>query len=315
MALELLIVGAGRDGTVSLSRVVVDLYRENGIDGAVAHEYEAAQFYNSFCLFRETNDPAHLDRLERLVRECPYRAVVGNGYASVLPMFARHWPGLKVVHLRRKDEAAFVRSFVAMQRMFPQNNVYYGAAGGEIRRVAAFHLGEMTRAEWDALPLEAKFSWYYHYTHREIARHAPLFRHHMGMFTEDISSEAALARLARFACGEEARAVGGHRLNAFEYLKLDQFPPEAAGYVHWLLGRVDAGQIVPDAAYPALYFTNAFITWVGYHATGQADAMAPALRMDDTRLRDTLDRFVAAMQDHVRVAQAVRHSLAPARAA
>jgi len=137
--LQLLGVGTGRDGAVSLTEVINRIYRLNGIGGKAAHEYAAWDCYGNFCEFRETGKHRHLGAIDTLIRQCPNSAIIGNGYAFVLDRFAAiSAGGIRLLHVRRADRAA-----------------------------------------WDALPLESRVAWFYDATHRSIAAQKHLFAAYM----------------------------------------------------------------------------------------------------------------------------------------
>ena len=98
-----------------------------------------------------------------MVADCPYDSIVGNGYAAILPLFAEHYGrDLKVVHLYRDDREACIESLITNCELFPTAYRYYSSSPeAEVKRMAAFHFGDMSRAVWDRLPLREKFGWYY----------------------------------------------------------------------------------------------------------------------------------------------------------
>ncbi len=88
--LRILCVGTGRDGTQSLYHMIQNVLDRSG-GGQAMHEYYCREFYQAFCDRAETGDPSHDAELMRMVAECPYDCIVGNGYASILPLFAAHY--------------------------------------------------------------------------------------------------------------------------------------------------------------------------------------------------------------------------------
>ena len=140
------------------------------------HEYCCREIYQAFCDFSETGDGRHADALKRMVADCPYDSIVGNGYAAILPLFAEHYGrGLKVVHLYR-DREACIESLITNCELFPTAYRYYSSSPeAEIKRMAAFHFGDMSRDAWDRLPIREKFGWYYDKTHALVRQHLALF--------------------------------------------------------------------------------------------------------------------------------------------
>ncbi len=121
------------------------------------HEYCCREIYQAFCELQETGDDAAADALKRMVADCPYDSIVGNGYAAVLPLFAEcYGRGLKVVHLYR-DREACIESLITNCELFPTAYRYYSSSPeAEVKRMAAFHFGEMPREAWERLPTPRK---------------------------------------------------------------------------------------------------------------------------------------------------------------
>lgn len=308
--LELIAVGTGRDGTLSLTGILGELLVANGRGGQVMHEYHSREFYNHYCCYKETGDEAHMAAIRKLIAECSYTAIVGNGYAWLLPMFKEIWPNAKLIHLKRRNRQDCIDSFKESVRLYPDKHIHYSdLAEGDIQRIAAFHEGLMTRDQWHALSLDEKFGWYYDYTHQQISQHAPLFGGALDVATEDLQDDATMKALAQFVFGARAQAVAGQKLNSTQYVSASDFPPEYIGYVQWLFGRMDKGKVLEDISYPARYFANNFIAWIGYHESEMAAQVCTAMRQDDDRRKEALSAFIQEMKEHIRVAEAVRKSL------
>ena len=157
MSLELICVGTGRDGTVTLTQLITQIFEKNNVLGTVGHEYHSVDFYNLFCEHCETGDEKILRRIKLLFQECPHKAIVGNGYASLLPIVKEVFPEIKLIHLKRKDKQAFIQSALKNQSLFPETYINYGSKDGIMRRTSAVQTGEMTQEEWDAHSLEERF--------------------------------------------------------------------------------------------------------------------------------------------------------------
>src|SRR5580704_4852017 len=199
--LRMLCVGTGRDGTQSLNHMVQHLLDAGG--GQAMHEYCCREFYQAFCDHAESGDSASEAALTRMVAECPYECIVGNGYAAILPLFAaRYGRNLKLVHLRRVDRAACIASLVQNCELFPTAYRYYSSSPAATeKRMAAFHFGEMSHEAWDRLPLAEKFGWYYDKTHALIERHAALFDESVQIETESLDDDVTRRTIARLVTG------------------------------------------------------------------------------------------------------------------
>ena len=100
--------------------------------------------------FQRGSEGSYEDALKGMIDQCAYDCIVGNGYAAILPLFAeRYGRGLKVVHIRRDDRAAYV-VWSRTVSCFPMACRYYSqSTDATVKRMAAFHFGEMSREEWD----------------------------------------------------------------------------------------------------------------------------------------------------------------------
>jgi hypothetical protein len=231
--LKILCVGTGRDGTQSLNHMIGHVFAGAGGDRHSMHEYCCREFYQAFCDLKETGDSSHADAIERMIAACPYDSIVGNGYAAILPLFAEHYGrDLKLVHLYR-DRDACIASLMTNCALFPTAYRYYSSSpAATAKRMAAFHFGEMSRAEWDRLPLSDKFGWYYDKTHALVRQHASLFAAHVEIATESLD-------IASFA--------KQHQLK-----------------MNWLMGRLNMEELANDDVYALSYFLDKYIAWTGY---------------------------------------------------
>jgi len=261
--LRLLCVGTGRDGTQSLTHMIAALY-ERSSDRRVMHEYCCREFYRSFSEYHEEGeDPAKLAELKRMVANCDYDAIVGNGYASVLPLFAEHYGrDLILVHLQRRDREACVASLEQNCASFPTAYRYYSTSpAATAKRMAAFHFGEMSKEQWEALSLDEKFGWYYDKTHALIAEHSGLFDRCIKIATEDLNDEATRRQLAELC--ESGHLPPVTHLNA-SAIDIASFPEEHRHRLHWLMGRLNLDEVATDDVYAMDYFIDKFVAWSGY---------------------------------------------------
>jgi SAM-dependent methyltransferase len=283
--LKILCVGTGRDGTQSLNHMIQRVFGETGGRQSV-HEYCCREIYQAFCDFNETGDGRHADALERMVADCPYDSIVGNGYAAILPLFAeRYGRGLKVVHLYR-DRDACIESLMTNCELFPAAYRYYSSSPeAEVKRMAAFHFGDMSRAEWDRLPTRKKFGWYYDKTHALARQHLALFDHHIEIATESLNDEAIRRAIADFVDGGAAAPPPRTHLNA-SVIDISSFPKQHQVKMNWLMGRLNMEELAKDDVYALNYFLDKFVAWTGYQITnapqlgGTAAASAPEIAAD-----------------------------------
>lgn len=292
--LTLLCVGTGRDGTQSLNHMIQHVYSGSG-DRQSVHEYCCREINQAFCDFTETGDGAVADALDRMVADCPYDSIVGNGYAAILPLFAKHYGrGLKVVHLYRADRHACISSLVMNSELFPAAHRYYSSSpDAVVKRMAAFHFGDMSRAAWDVLPLREKFGWYYDKTHALVRQHLSLFDEHIEIATESLDAIDSRRRIAEFVGCAAAPPPKTH-LNA-SVIDISSFAKHHQIKMNWLLGRLNIEELANDDVYALNYFLDKFVTWAGYQITnapqlgGAAPASTPEIARDLERVAKILN--------------------------
>ncbi len=257
--LKTIFVGTGRDGTTSLNHMIECVFAASG-SGRTMHEYCCREFYQAFCDYRETGAAVCWADLQRMVSQCPYDVIVGNGYAAVLPLFAeRYGRGLKLVHLYRADRAACIASLAKNCALFPTAYGYYSSSPeATVKRMTAFHFGEMTHSQWDRLATEEKFGWYYDKTHALVAEAKALFDNYTEIETETLDSPATRHVLANLVGGPDAVVPPKSHLNA-TMIDISAFPKEHQFKMNWLLGRLNIEEMAQDDLYAIEYFLEKFI--------------------------------------------------------
>lgn len=298
--LKVLCVGTGRDGTLSIFDMFHSLFADDGNGKTAMHEYAARNFYQDFCDWRETGDAGYLAKLRALIADCPFNCVVGNGYATVLEEFARAYDGrIVLVHIRRRDRAACIQSLMRDCQMSPDAYLYYSDEPQACnKRIAAFHFGEMSRAEWNALTMEQKFGWYYDKTHQLIDAAKPLFDAYHEIDTETIDAEETRRLIARLAVGHDGILPTPTRLNTFRF-DIADFPADRQVKMRWLLGRLNLYKLATDDVYGLEYFVEKFVAWTGYQVDGAIRDISPDDRRTASQLEAALDRALQGMQQRL----------------
>jgi hypothetical protein len=306
--LRILCVGTGRDGTQSLYHMIQHVF-DHGSGGQAMHEYCCREFYQAFCDHAERGNSAAEAALTRMVAECPYECIVGNGYAALMPLFAaRYGRGLKLVHLRRANRAACIASLVQNCELFPTAYGYYSSSSdARFKRMAAFHFGEMSREVWDRLSLAEKFGWYYDKTHALIERHAALFDECIEIETESLDTEGTRRTIARIVDGDPGALPPKVHLNATR-IDISTFAPEHQYRMAWLLGRLNIEEVAHDDVYALDYFLDKFIAWTGYQIT-DAPQLAPARPAPVEKIKADLDRAMKVLDSGLRELEALRRLL------
>lgn len=308
--LNVIFVGAGRDGTLSIARMVDEIFAARGEGQRAMHEYQAREFHDAFCNLRETGEPGFANVIRRMIDECPYNVIVGNGYAGVLAEFAAASAGrIMLVHIKRRDRAACVRSLVRNSTLFPHAYGYYASGpAATVKRMAAFHFGEMTRDAWDRLSCEEKFGWFYDKTHALIAAAAPLFAGYAEIATEDLETEAVRQQIAHIVAGGEAIIPAPAHLNAHR-IDITLVPADRRPRMQWLMGQLNLHRLAHEEAYAVEYFLEKFVAWTGYQIGGEISAISPADVRGRTELTTILDRAERALSRGLRDVEALRRAI------
>jgi hypothetical protein len=277
--LQTLCVGTGRDGTQSINHMIQHVLASSG-DRKCMHEYCAREFSQAFCDFQETGDASYANTINQMIVDCPYDSVVGNGYAAILPQFAL-WcgQGMKVIHLYRSDRDACIESLVINCQLFPTAYRYYSSSPqATVKRMAAFHFGEMSHAEWDRLLLKDKFAWYYDKTHALIRQYLSFFNTYIEIATESLDEAKTRRAIADFVGGRVAATPPMAHLNA-SVIDIASFAKKHQGKMNWLMGRLNMEELANDDVYALDYFLNKFIAWTGYEINNapQLDGTVPPL--------------------------------------
>jgi hypothetical protein len=301
--LKILCVGTGRDGTQSLNHMIEHVFAGSGGERHSMHEYCCREFYQAFCDLKEIGDPSHADTIERMIAACPYDCIVGNGYAAILPLFAKHYGrDLKLVHLYRERDAC-IASLMTNCALFPTAYRYYAVSpDASVKRMAAFHFGEMSRAEWDRLPLADKFGWYYDKTHALVRQHASLFEAHIEIATESLDDEACRRTIAGFVGGDRATPPKTH-LNA-SVIDIVSFARQHQVKMNWLMGRLNMEELANDDVYALNYFLDKYIAWTGYQITG-APQLGGAVPPPAQQVAADLERAARILENGLREVDAL----------
>ncbi len=284
--LRVLCVGTGRDGTTSLTRMMQEVFDNQGNGDRAVHEWASSELNELFCQLRETNDPGFTDQIRQTILDCPHACVVGNGYAAVLPIIAELLGDqVTLVHLRRRDRAACIASLVENAELSPQNHLYYAdSPAAQRKRPTAFHFGEMSKQQWMDLSLAEKFGWYYDKTHALIERYKSMFPNTLSVDTEDLNADSVRLALAQAAGSAEApRAFHVNR-----FVDLRHVPPDRRSFVQRLLGQLDVQKLAHDDLYGLRQVLNEMI----YHLSHFPDAAPGAvdeLRWTLTEMHGLLD--------------------------
>lgn len=287
---RLICVGTGRDGTASVNSLIQSIL-DCTWRGTSIHEYCAREFYHAFANLKETGNERFADDIRRMIADCPYDCIVGNGYAAILPYFVEEWgSNTRLVHIKRLKREACIESLVKNAELFPAAYGYYASAkDAKIKRMAAFHFGEMSKGEWDRMPISAKFGWYYDKTHALIELHKNLFGESIEIFTENLNEQSTRRALARIAGGSAAVLPPPVHLNAAAF-DIGSLPGDQREKAAWLLGRLNWPSALTDDVYAIDYFLDKFVAWAGHQIKGERKELAGSQQPNRGDMAKTLAR-------------------------
>lgn len=292
--MEVLAVGAGRDGTASLTGILQDIMAANQMPGEAVHEYGAERFYNLFSQWKEHGDEAANRELDRLIAECPDRMVVGNGYQMVLDRFLAHFPGLRLIAIRRRDKAAHLASLEKIATMWPEVFAGYTASSG-MKRVCAYHLGAMTEPEWNALPLRDKLEWYRESTYEAVEHAGRTASGFLEVYTEDLDHPDVRQKIADFVAFPGAAIGDSKRLNRRQLVALDDFDTEGGRFALWWFRNFSPGTFATSPGYGPEYALGMYRKWLALEADValgvRGKSTDPSFDMTLDQLSEELVRF------------------------
>lgn len=254
--LQLLVVGAGADGSRSISSMLERLYKANGA-GEVRCDSDGYALTQATMDYLVSKDDG---RLRKVMAAWRGSAVVANMLGFAMPVIrAAFGPSLKIIHLKR-PRAAGVAALVDRAELYPQNWGGYTtlAAPHDIVRPTARHFGEMTARQWAEAGLASRIAWYYDKTHALIGAADRDFDNWLEVGTAELDDPATMARIARFIDPTWTVAVRPVHLNATAAFDLKRLPD---AYDRIRLGRLlhdfDLAEAATSPAYPMTYFLQA----------------------------------------------------------
>jgi hypothetical protein len=308
--LSIICVGTGRDGSLSVTDMIAEIYEQRGLGQTVDHEYCNREFYQAFSDYHESGEERYLHQIQRMIDECPFDCIVGNGYATILPMFYRAYStNIALIHLRRGDRKTCVDSIAEDCTIFPTAYKYYtDAPSATVKRMAAFHFGDMPRSDWDSLSLESKCAWYYDKTHSLIDVAKPLFSRTVDLQTEALNEERTRQMLAWFVGGLNTRAPNPGHLN-WNRIDIRSFPPERRAKMRWLLGRLNLHRLAHEDLYGLDYFAEKFIAWTVYQTRGHGTDMDLSDQRSKGQIAEIIDRAEALLERRLQDLRNMRQEL------
>lgn len=309
--MNILVVGPGRCGTVSLTKWFNELFQRNQISAQAVHEYLSTECYAAFDEYSKVGNEHVLERVVSKCCESNFNVIVGNGYATLLPYFARMNKDIILIHLQRRDREAWIASSVRNAKFYPTAYKYYVPDellennDINIPRTAAFHVGESTIEEWSTWSLEEKLGWHYDYIHRSIATYSSQFSKALHVYTEDLNDATALSALAKFVVPEALDIPAMPKLNGHYFADIEKYSPEFRPFAQWLLGNIDWDQVISNPGYLVSYAMNRFETWIGWCQSGAAQRICPKNVLTQQEMRSLLQETLPKLKRSIQILEEV----------
>ena len=219
--LQLVVAGSGRDGTMTMARLIGDLARANGQSWHVEHELYANHICNLLSQHYETGLSFYRQVVHDLIQAMPAHAISGTTYQFALEQFADiHGPDLKLIHLKRKDREENIRSLEKIVYYRPAMAINMVAdrcrtdSDDYTFRLAAFHFDEMKKVSWEKLPVAERLAWHYDKTHALIEQAKQRFKNTLQVYTEDLGLPETIRAIAEFIDPEWKQSCPAVHLNA-----------------------------------------------------------------------------------------------------
>ena len=291
--LKVLVVGAGRDGSLSLSRLLEGLYAANG---ATANSLHQAESFRTYQAVGDVLRKGNRKRMIQLCRDLRHDIVAGNGFGFALPVWREVFgEELKVIHLRR-DRADCIRSLRAEALANPlhwtgylegpealdgSDNEAVAFAALDTIRPTAVDNGELSPAAWLNLSIEERLGWYYDASHAAIEADLSQFPQHLQLATEALDAPETIGRLMRFLDPAWNNPVAPVHVNARWPGPTQPVDTTLEGDIARSLRDLDLGQLLANPSYPVAHFLG---RWVAFHK----DAPSAAIEADMAQLQAEL---------------------------
>ena len=295
---RVVVVGAGRDGTRSLARLLENLHMANGEQVRMLHEGESFRTADGVIRYLRDDRP---ERLTACFDDWRQEIVAGNVFAFALPLLRKSFGrGLKVIHLVREREAC-IRSLLAEARREPlywtgfveapqvlhdETEAVAALAALQPVRPTAVLTGAMTAVQWLALEPEARLGWYYDAAHAAIEQGLREFTQTETVRTEALNEPETARRLAGFLHPGWRGEVAPVHVNSTAYRLSGAFDPALEALAQEVFQDFDLWQVRASETYAVIHFLQ---RWLDRHGSAPGPGMIGEL----ASIREAIDTLVA----------------------
>ncbi|MBC8240630.1 MAG: SPASM domain-containing protein [Alphaproteobacteria bacterium] len=275
---RIVVVGAGRDGTRSLGRLVADLHAANGEPVKLHHEANSFRAFAGTAQYHGAGD----DELMRTICETMNDEVVsGNIFGFVLPVLHNTFgSNLRVIHVKR-DRDSCITSMRHQAQSDPlvwdgyvgpvQSDATAGDALYDPAPPTAVLLGEMEADDWNKLSLDERLGWLYDTSHRLIEAHLHLFPDNIQVATEALDDPNTVRRIAQFIDPSWRQATLPVHLNHGLYGGDTHAAQDQPHLTRQALADFDLHQMAASDTYPVVYFLQRMIA--DHNSADQLEAL------------------------------------------
>ena len=299
-ATRVLVVGAGRDGSRSIARLLQNLYMAQGETVDVLHQADSFRTLEAVTQYLGDGDGAGL---QEVVEDWRQEIVAGGGFGFALPIAGKvHGRGLKVVYLVR-DRDACIRSlsdaarrdplywagYVEAPQSFPDEaEAERAQAAIKPVRPTAPLTGDMTARQWLALDIEARLGWYYDTVHAAIEAELGQFTSVLRLSTEELNDARTVEALAEFMSLRQATSLAPVHINSAAYRIGGPPPPELEGEAQELFADLDIRQMLATETYAVTHFLQ---RWMRRHG----DKPGPEMIAELACIAQSIDEVIEAV--------------------
>ena len=272
---KVFVVGAGRDGTRSLGRLVANLHAANGEQMGLHHE---ANSFRAQAGTAQYHCNGQDDWMRCILDKFNGEVVSGNAFNFVLPILHKAYGGdVRIIHIKRERESclASMHGQVIADPLAWDGYVNDADTSRVVDDMTyrpappnAVLMGEMEADAWNQLSLEDKLAWLYDASHRAIEEHLHLFPNHLAVATEALDEPATIRRIAQFVNPGWRQFCPPVHLNHVLHENAAELAPGPLLATQNAMADFDLHQMNASDTYPVIYFLQRMIA---DHNTAEQD--------------------------------------------
>lgn len=312
MSIDILCVGTGRDGTVTMTHLINQIFAFEGKGRTCGHEILSRWIYNRLHQLGYEALCSDGETLE-MIQNCKYPAIAGAGYSVAQDVFLKANPRCKLIHLKRKNKQAFIESYSKMMSQFPHlvggySDIDESQVVSHIMTACDFN--EISKKEWSGLPASEKISWYYDKTHQLIDAHKHLFSDYKIFYTEDLNDEKSRRELAEYVLDKRPADFipDAAHLN-MNFFQNYQCNPHEKSLLHWWFHDLNPHDILKDDSYLLDFIANKYTALMGYHQHTKLEEFFGLPSKSADKIEQNMKKSIEYLRQHADLLLAVRNEM------